>query len=791
MRLTLRALLAHMDGLLEPEDADEISRKIEESPFANNLMNRTHEVVRRIGLAAPELRDRGPGLDPNTVAEYLDNVLDDQRVLDFEKLCLESDLHLAEVAACHQILTLVLGEPAEIEPSSREKMYALPQRAEEMAAAAAAATEADRAAAAKPDGAKPRPKPTVPDYLREPAKQRGWLPWIAGGMLAVGLLLIILRASGQLEPNATLRVLLESYGLLPPAAEMAVTRDTAVPPRAPLDDANGTGVPPADDPASAPASPEPAPGAEPAAAAAEASLEPPAGAGDVQPPTPESIPDVDRAAAPSGEAEPGPTAPPGALAPESGGLPAPLPPFSEIPGEGDGGAVPDTATTPSAVEAGVEPPVGSEVGGPPVDMPDRVGEELVADPDAETLPQPEDAPVRVGRLISQDQVLLRFDPETRNWYRVPSKGILETGTRLVALPTYRPEIGLSHGVTLQLVGASRVTLVAGSQEMAPGVQVDFGRILLMPLAEAGKRLHLSVGRHQGVVTLGDIASILAIEVTPVRIPSADPDKATLTFRADLYARHGHSLWQADDAGSQPIRLDAGTRLTLDDGPAASPAAVQQMPEWIDTDTTGLLDRRASSTLTQSLALDRPATLGLMEQADHRKEEVRWLAKRSLASLGHFDRMVAALNDEEYRMHWPDYIEQLRLGVSRGDESVAGVRQALERTYGTEAPAMFRMLQDYTEQELRNGEAAKLVEYLDHPTLAVRVLSFWNLKQLTGLGLFYKPELPEARRKQSVQRWRERLESGEMFQSLDSAQPAEPSAEAEPASGPASLFPLGG
>ena len=125
MRLTLRTLLAYLDDILEPSQTKEIGNKLTESKFASDLVERIREVMRRRRLTAPGIDGGDDSLDANVVSEYLDNTLPPEKVTDVEKRCLESDIHLAEAAACHQILTLVLGEPVEIAPESRRRMYGL------------------------------------------------------------------------------------------------------------------------------------------------------------------------------------------------------------------------------------------------------------------------------------------------------------------------------------------------------------------------------------------------------------------------------------------------------------------------------------------------------------------------------------------------------------------------------------------------------------------------------------------------------------------------------------------
>ena len=122
MRLTLRTLLAYLDDTLEPAAARELGQKLAETPTAQELVSRIKEVTRRRRLTAPPVA--GDEIEPDELAEYLDSMLAPDAITRVERVCLDSDVHLAEVAACHQILTMI-GQPARVTDATRRRMYDL------------------------------------------------------------------------------------------------------------------------------------------------------------------------------------------------------------------------------------------------------------------------------------------------------------------------------------------------------------------------------------------------------------------------------------------------------------------------------------------------------------------------------------------------------------------------------------------------------------------------------------------------------------------------------------------
>ena len=284
-------------------------------------------------------------------------------------------------------------------------------------------------------------------------------------------------------------------------------------------------------------------------------------------------------------------------------------------------------------------------------------------------------------------VLLKFEANNAGWRRVLPEEFLAGRQPLLALPSYRPRVVvLNVGATLELINGTRIELLPDNAQGQPGVDIDFGRVVIKPLAQAGARLRVVVGSHTGTITLTSVESIAGLEVTRVHDPGKDPEKVLSHALTKLYVARGGAVWEEGE-GKPPVRLTAPAELMLDGAAADTPpGAAKDMPKWITANTVNELDQRAALSVSQALPADRAASLGLMELTEARQKEVRWLAARCLGYLGQFDPMTAALNDVDFRREWPDYIDQLKEAIARGPETAAAIRQSLEKQYGNDSAA---------------------------------------------------------------------------------------------------------
>ncbi len=689
MRLTLRTLLAYLDDILEPEDSEDIAKKVEESEFATNLVHRTRDCMRRLRLGVPPVVGRGLATDPNTVAEYLDNTLPTDRVPEFEKICLESDVHLAEVASGHQILTLVLGEPAEINPESRQRMYRLASHVDAPPVQADAPVSA--AAAASPPalhGAAQRAKPEVPEYLRESSRSRLW-PVAATVVIAALLTCGALMVFGPAQWRERVTALVPGSGGESPAENA------------------DAGAPTASDAQAAPAADLPTETVDGASADAMPSdAVPKTDADDPAEEPAEAMPAEDAAAPP---------------APEPGDGTKPQPADDKGPAREDADNTPAASAEPAAERAGAE---------------------------AEGF----------GRYTSKKEVLLKYDAEAGDWKRLAYMAPLSKGDRLLSLPCFRPVLTLSTNISIQPDGAALLELVGWTDQGVPIVAIEYGRVLMMTVGKAGNALQVNLDERFEQLVFVDAESTLALEVRRVLPPGKDPSEGLAPLAVDLYVTSGLIRLRQGDA---PVELQAPAQRALVGG--GIEAAGADFPKWVTSEALDAFDHRAVTTLEPLLPPERPISLILKELGTERRREVRSLAIRSACYLGSFEACSEALNEKDDKTLWPTYIDELRSSVARSPEVAAKVRTAFDKQRNADAAALYRMLWGYSAEDLKNGADRDLVDALNHDSLDVRVLAFWNLQNITGLSNFgYYPGDLAKKRSSAVNAWREKLRQGKIM-----------------------------
>lgn len=744
MRLTLRTLLAYLDNILDEKDAAELRQKIEDSDFAKGLVQRIQSASARTRLGAPSVTGKGMGMDPNTVAEYLDNALSPDRVPDLERICLESDVHLAEVASCHQILAIVLGEMAHVDPGLRERIYRIgspdTDRTEtedgQQAVVASGQMVPDGTSGAEspvlddvyPSPLAPVPPPTtvasvrrripgirpekmqVPDYLRA-GQRSNWKPLVITLCLAFLLSAVALRAMGPFDRS---HPLLRFVGGGPaPVAELDSSARSVVVDETPARE-------PEEDP-----SKDSRPG--------EQTDGPAVGAQTAEQPDKGIDTDVTHDTRRVDEDQP-------AIAVQD---PDPSDPMDDGARE-----APDfPATTPIPADVADESPVDDQ----------PAGQSDLAETSPTAPQELAGEPVEVGFVKMKDQHFpFRIDDSTQKWYRLPARSKLFSGDHLRILPTFQPEIVLAPGVQATFAGASSVHLTAPTSEGDATLTMDYGRAFFSTAGVPGARLRLTLGDRTCVVTFLDAASEIAVETRSFLPVGANPEVDPTQRVIRVFSVIGRIEWQDDPQASPVPVADGQVRVLVDT--SAETISAGELPSWILGNDLREIDRSASAILANFLVADRPISLSLRERTQDRRTEIRALAAVSLSQLDSHEALVAELDDQRQRAHWSSSFEALRHAIARSPESAAAVREEFERLFPKLADQAYRLLFGFSQQQLVEGADETLVGLLDHPSLCVRVLAFENLRRITGMTLLYRPESSEELRRSRVRGWRDRLDN---------------------------------
>jgi len=805
MRLTLRTLLAHLDNALEADDNASIAAKLRESEFAASLVKRIASSIAndRIGAASPIATSTAD--DANRIGEYLDSVLSSEQVAEIERICLESESHLAEVAACHQILTIVLGNPAEVPSSLRSRIYELEQRRNDAGVSVAgtngkpngtvhrvasntgavhvddALTRAMSASHAPPTNPAARMQtvqPVGPDdsgvsnaptRLREfanaqSAAERARPIGLGSRRMDVAeasavfgrpsrvvpwLVALALAASFLFVMSQAFKPLWKTAAIDDEAMALA-TVDRSDPMRAEVEDQ--IAVSPAD------LVPKDAVEIEATETPPMVELNPsiglPENANSTAAMTPDSLPNEQSLEGTEMMELPVPVAEPIAAMESPAATTTPRP--SSI----EDNAAPDTvAVRPADASATLTEAA------PPIMETDVVS-----------------APFGATTITSDGTLILVQKPGADSFAMVKKGDQVALTSEVICPPLYRDRLSLFGKADLTLVGPAKI-MIGSADEAMPSLVLVRGRYLLSKLVGSEAAPIVAAADAESTVTetstlrivfdgvnheltFAEPDAVAAIEIKPFRNPGKEPEavRPTTNF-IEVLSVQGALQWKTE--GTDAMSISTGEILRWSSSIAVTKSVSSSIPDWIDAPkpAPGSMENSARDGLLALVRANEPIEMSLREAIKFRRAEVGALAAQTLILLDRPEVYFGAdgiLADVKQKASWPDHFSSLVAAIDHGPGSAAIVREAINQMDSAEATAIYRLLWLFSNAQLEAGGDERLVASLDSPNMTVRVLAAENLRRITGTTLFFKPENDTApRRSADIKKWETRLRKGDI------------------------------
>lgn len=706
MRLTLRTLLAYRDGVLSPQDQEDMHRRIQQNGPIASLLRQINELVAGNELRSPKLTATGLG-DVNNVAEYLDDALTTDKVAELERLCLQNADHLCELAHCHQLLAEAMQTHISVPESLMDMASKLTDpRFREQAQKRLLTRSSNRASraietpeensgddrlevprtqlmpAGQPSDSSSLVKSAitgpgastiqqggldleatplaseVPAYLLASQRKRWQIP---AAILALTLLLVILvwQSIGSLDSLAALW-----------STSAAVPVDPI--PSDPQRDADQASIVPEANDKAAPTPPSVTEGSS-QDSSTEGSL---AAAADRSEATAETQPDSD------------------ASDPEN---------LSEsIPATPESDEAPNTLATGLSIS------------------PDDRGQGraliFVKTNDEKLLLLGEQAqPISQGRVIIPPSVRSAISLGSWNWTTGGSSVVefeTDSATPVMASNLFRGLLANSQPnaplILKTPVGTYRLSTT--DPEAWLTVEVAYRPILRGSLSQAGTHAPVLV-----IVAFTD---------------SQDAPKALAKIES-VDGRHS-ALLREPGSGFAVIGEQAPVEFKL-----------LNPPRWYGSRSVRLIDQEAVQDFVKVLQnSQQPAEELVSQLTRHERPELAALAIQTSLMLGNFRPLVSELLlSDRLRTHWTSSLELARQLAIGNQNTPTIVEELMQEEFGQNATRLYELFQGLSSEQQNNEGLISLIKGLESDLLPVRILSAYEMAQLTGSDHGYLPHAP--------------------------------------------------
>jgi len=406
----------------------------------------------------------------------------------------------------------------------------------------------------------------------------------------------------------------------------------------------------------------------------------------------------------------------------------------------------------------------------------------------------------LGKVVSDRQVLLRREPDTNLWRRVPDRGVVRSQDHLMALPGYASEVSLNRGAKASLWGnlpeASNIPVLLESE------------INLLPAgAGATGEMELLDGR---VYLSGDMPGPVTWRV---RFRDQAWDVALPDGRAEVMVEvspvpAGRATWRQGEEpvveallavtrGSATVKPQTGVEWKM--AAAPSPAAfalwnsAQGMARgpfplnareplwergWLGNADQHAIYKAALSELEGELGGERIPSVGmdLALNAKGATPALRHVALLALGCMGDHQRLLMDMSDETVNedrrqaaagalRHWVS--EEARRGlILHNPKADGGVLVDRFRMTPADAGILVDLLHPPSWEEIQDKRGLlEVAELLQHDHLMIRVAAKRYLEDLAGKPLEgqalvrFDSRAQIAARRAATANWRKLIQDG--------------------------------
>ncbi|MAT16136.1 MAG: hypothetical protein CMJ46_12805 [Planctomyces sp.] len=776
MRLTLRTLLAYLDDVLDANHTREIGKKVQESKYASDLVERIKKVTRQRRLLAPDVEPGENHLDANQVAKYLDNTLSPAEINEVEKACLESDVQLAEVAASHQVLTLILGEPVDIPPDTRSRMYKIvphaPRSADhavgkpdpEMEKPFMEVTKSSGEFRLPPvpdsttmgtalDDHEPSFREELPEYLRQQSSSRNKL-----GLIAVCVTLLVFVGLLIFDDQ------LWNYLFNPGRPETVVADADAN--REAGREAIADNRPNVDEELTEPAIET---DAEPAvdetqgtdAAVADAEVET------------EEVLDTETA-----DFNPSENSDTPAVA-ESEEMDLELAEITD-PVESETDVVEEVMEDP-AVPSEADSDTEVALATPPVPGQPVVEEPVVEEPvEPKAAPAPTIPPARVLYTM-QEGVVIQYQPAKEDWFILPRRALIHPGETLASPLPFDATFDVEQGeLSFKLIAGTRIVNLPASEAAPLGIDIERGQVLFTggPKLTEEEQLPypvaIMVGESTWRLELMTPETRFGIEAIPKQPYEIDPMNLEDIYNTTLYVQQGNVRFADGDGQVQVVNANEALSLELkalaDNWPViplrggeGSSEAALEYPDWmqLEEDRDSMTVRKAKLAHEKLFETDRSVGQSMSPHIINRNPIVASWAVDSLGHARDIHSLVQALTTPDQPLEVVKMAQRhLREWLVEDPDTNAEILQAeLEAALAEEdRDAVTQLLWGITPGQAQDpAMSQQILAWMDHSLLAVRDMAFELAAHYTDRELHYRPDASEKNRQSMLLRWKSKLE----------------------------------